>query len=1534
MSISRVSSHEDSGGGGGGGNSNSSSSVGRPSGNSSASVCPQDVVVAQYEFVPSKRSQLRLLPGDFVYVLSKHESGWWDGLVMCSERPERPERSERATASGVRCMRGWFPQNYTRPYKDKRGITLAAVSKAGAGASAASRRGSAAATATALLQAELALRSESPLHSNASPSSHLKQDYRLDMRQSQHSGGSRRQSLVSGMSGVSAPSNASNLSGTPSAASTASPTVPAAHQLQIDPLQKMPADENRRRKSQAADSAKMNVLSLEEVEMIFGNIHNDSPPIWSPVPTSEGKVIFYNRDYNIYCRTLPFLHNPSLNKKSVFSDYDWYVDLFPRNLKLMNTDKTKVFDTSSLTSTETDGAQALDARGQAGNGPPFPGKNFARRVSATGRGASLDDRSKLSWNKMSQGSHITSSVGGMKGNPNTSEHDHQTINTKQSSKGERDSSMRKLSLDITLPANRELFYLYRTDVGSWSDLRNSTLHHARNAYASFFQNDHRTFTIQFEQATKFCIHYHMAFRLLREQVLKSGPKGDIKRTLNRLADAVESITIDANLYFSSPQRLEISVTQQQVAAIHKSSVGSASTAVHEPIRVSVSTINPSAPITAVRNASTSTTDTLRFKESMAQQAEMKDDFLRDRFQNLGSNSRSQSTRGSVFQYDEGSTLSVQNLFQAVDTSFGELIRVVWLLHKLVKESFTEDLPLPQLNPRLFRGVFDGGSWTNAFLHCDDEITRFSSVGAFPPGSADSAPKPFGSISSKATTLDGSWLSKGSSELDKAALKEVAKAKTSRKNKFPLNEETMLSLRKHFQYFSATSYQSFEKLINQPKTKRRNLEISANCYKGLSQSVRVLDILESLDLRFFVNLRDLALNTEIDEESQELRQHALVSAAPLLLEFYDMKQTLHDVFSKNVICLQNITVEDPYVFSAMRGDLVFGLSPEYNRCDTPEEEVLTEACRRELIREDVESNDFNYQDTDVFLKKSQAEVIEVVAEALRIVEQLVKERENVLNFAARMMKNDLIANLLMGEQERWFDEGDADSKLADSELEQIGFRESLGRSFSKDIPWYLDSEHEYSLIYDNNGRVKGGTRDALLEHLTSHQLIDAPFNIAFLVTFRSMFTTSEFLHALMDRYSVYPPEGLSYDEYNSWVEKKAEPTKARVVNIMKTLFSHYWTPAYYEPGIDDVISFAQLAVAQDIPNAPALLAEAKERLSLKGNLQKFVPNTITFDNESLDDVSSEHSNRLPWTNSTESMGGYGFRMRKLKLLNIDPHTFAKQLTIKEHNLYCKITPFECLDRIWSKKFCHFGGSQNISAFISSANSLTNFVSYSIVRQLNLKKRAKIIQHFISIAEYCFELNNFSSMTAIISALYSSPIYRLKKTWSVVPDDVRNVLDRLNMLMDSMKNFVKYREWLKGVHDVPCVPFFGVYLSDLTFTAQGNPDNLHRTAGIVNFSKRSRVVDILKEISDYQYLRYKFKRYDDIEIFINEVMKHVPSIEKQYEQSLLVEPRPGVSTGLKPPSRAASIASSKTGVAGLKSEKLSRFGRSKKKTSSAG
>lgn len=86
--------------------------------------------------------------------------------------------------------------------------------------------------------------------------------------------------------------------------------------------------------------------------------------------------------------------------------------------------------------------------------------------------------------------------------------------------------------------------------------------------------------------------------------------------------------------------------------------------------------------------------------------------------------------------------------------------------------------------------------------------------------------------------------------------------------------------------------------------------------------------------------------------------------------------------------------------------------------------------------------------------------------------------------------------------------------------------------------------------------------------------------------------------------------------------------------------------------------------------------------------------------------------------------------------------------------------------------------------------------------------------------------------------------------------------------------------------PCVPYLGVYLSDLTFIEDGNMDFIKDTK-LVNFEKRSMVAKVLTEIQGFQQIDYCLRPVPEIQVFLNKL--EILDEKQAYEKSLQCEPR---------------------------------------------
>jgi son of sevenless len=154
-------------------------------------------------------------------------------------------------------------------------------------------------------------------------------------------------------------------------------------------------------------------------------------------------------------------------------------------------------------------------------------------------------------------------------------------------------------------------------------------------------------------------------------------------------------------------------------------------------------------------------------------------------------------------------------------------------------------------------------------------------------------------------------------------------------------------------------------------------------------------------------------------------------------------------------------------------------------------------------------------------------------------------------------------------------------------------------------------------------------------------------------------------------------------------------------------------------------------------------------------------------------------------------------------------------------------------------------------------------------------------------------------SIISALNSTPIHRLKRTWEIVPSKTMQVFDELNKVMHSTMNFSVYRERIR-TGPTPALPFLGtppaaqranegVWLSDLTFIEDGNPDMLRNNERLINFSKRAKTAEVIKDLRLYQGTPYPFHRVPELQFWLDSELQKSSEIQELYELSTQVEPR---------------------------------------------
>jgi hypothetical protein len=133
-----------------------------------------------------------------------------------------------------------------------------------------------------------------------------------------------------------------------------------------------------------------------------------------------------------------------------------------------------------------------------------------------------------------------------------------------------------------------------------------------------------------------------------------------------------------------------------------------------------------------------------------------------------------------------------------------------------------------------------------------------------------------------------------------------------------------------------------------------------------------------------------------------------------------------------------------------------------------------------------------------------------------------------------------------------------------------------------------------------------------------------------------------------------------------------------------------------------------------------------------------------------------------------------------------------------------------------------------------------------------------------------LQNYNTLMAILAALNSSTIARLKKTWDGLSNKHKATLETLRKTTEHSRNYAQYRATIRAAV-APCLPFLGLTLTDLTFCQDGNSAEraspLDNSLRLINFdryqvswtghlSNTSDLSDILRMIRELPRLSTMF------------------------------------------------------------------------------
>uniref|UniRef100_A0A8C8GIH9 Ras-specific guanine nucleotide-releasing factor 1 n=1 Tax=Oncorhynchus tshawytscha TaxID=74940 RepID=A0A8C8GIH9_ONCTS len=228
--------------------------------------------------------------------------------------------------------------------------------------------------------------------------------------------------------------------------------------------------------------------------------------------------------------------------------------------------------------------------------------------------------------------------------------------------------------------------------------------------------------------------------------------------------------------------------------------------------------------------------------------------------------------------------------------------------------------------------------------------------------------------------------------------------------------------------------------------------------------------------------------------------------------------------------------------------------------------------------------------------------------------------------------------------------------------------------------------------------------------------------------------------------------------------------------------------------------------------------------------------------------------------------------------------AEQLTLLDHLVF-KVIPYEeFFGQGWMKNDKN-ERTPYIMKTTKHFNDISNLIATEILRCDDVTTRVAVMEKWVAVADICRCLHNYNAVLEITSSLNRSSVFRLKKTWLKVSKQTKTVIDKLQKLVSSEGRFKNLREALKNC-DPPCVPYLGMYLTDLAFIEEGTPN--YTEDKLVNFSKMRMISHIIREIRQFQQTAYKIDHQPMAAQYLLD-NSSVLDEESLYEASLRIEPK---------------------------------------------
>eukprot|EP01130_Rhizamoeba_saxonica_P016727 TRINITY_DN7785_c0_g1_i1.p1 TRINITY_DN7785_c0_g1~~TRINITY_DN7785_c0_g1_i1.p1 ORF type:complete len:1010 (+),score=231.89 TRINITY_DN7785_c0_g1_i1:2-3031(+) len=401
-------------------------------------------------------------------------------------------------------------------------------------------------------------------------------------------------------------------------------------------------------------------------------------------------------------------------------------------------------------------------------------------------------------------------------------------------------------------------------------------------------------------------------------------------------------------------------------------------------------------------------------------------------------------------------------------------------------------------------------------------------------------------------------------------------------------------------------------------------------------------------------------------------------------------------------------------------------------------------------------------------------------------------------------------------------------------------------------------------------IKAASLNQILKMATPNKPPDRTFVHTVLLTYNSFTTPEVFLQKLIQRYKVPEEPGFTEEE----LKQRSLPIQLRVMAVMKRWIEDY---------LDDVSDSVCYSIREFISTTVALHqpGQAKSVTTLL-DTQLEQRKLGTGKQMLFDFTAATPPPEVP----------PNVFLPNLKWYDVHVIEIARQLTLIDFQMFFNIKSSEFLDQSWSRPALKHR-APNILKATERFNNIALWVANVILTENNFKKRVKIFSTLLSICEHLISLNSFNTLLAFSAGFNHASISRLKHTIDALPERAVETWNHTKEILDSESLFTNYRKVLEATVP-PVIPYLGVFLTDLTFIEDANPDTYN---GLINFKKRELIGRTIQIIQRYQQTGYNLQPVYQIQKLFEDIPLTYTQDTEMYKASLVIEPRNATKSDLK-------------------------------------